>query len=194
MTTKTHGYWQHPQYKRWRSIVQRCTEPTNKSYKCYGARGIKVDYIWSHENPEGLKNFIKWIEPAIEVYLKENPILRKQGKRLEVGRKDVDKNFNPDNCEIRPFGETTHLCRRSTTLDREKVIELRRLKRMNPDVTLEELGSMYDVSGATISRALHGVTWACVNDTEKPLSLYDDGDQEQPVIHSGLELATETED
>ena len=42
----THGHSGKPYYKVWQQMLQRCTNPTNNSYHCYGARGIKVCEEW----------------------------------------------------------------------------------------------------------------------------------------------------
>jgi ribosomal protein S30 len=41
-----------PEYNAWRSMIQRCNNPRTRSWKNYGARGIKVHPGWE-ENFEG---------------------------------------------------------------------------------------------------------------------------------------------
>lgn len=35
-----------PEYRAWRSMKERCTNPKHRQYKNYGGRGIKVDPVW----------------------------------------------------------------------------------------------------------------------------------------------------
>jgi hypothetical protein len=44
--TATHGMTNTPEYKTWRSAVERCHNPNNRQYPAYGARGIKVADEW----------------------------------------------------------------------------------------------------------------------------------------------------
>jgi hypothetical protein len=46
-------------YDRWRSMVKRCYNPKTKSYKNYGARGIKVCDRWLEPNGVGSENYYK---------------------------------------------------------------------------------------------------------------------------------------
>lgn len=42
----THNCTSRPEYHVWCTIIQRCTNPKNRSYKNYGARGIGVAVSW----------------------------------------------------------------------------------------------------------------------------------------------------
>jgi len=75
-----HGKWNHPLYPLWRGIVQRCTEPNNRSYPRYGGRGIKVCERWL--NPD---NFISDMGPTYK-------------KGLQIERVDNDRDYSPENC------------------------------------------------------------------------------------------------
>jgi hypothetical protein len=44
----THGLTYHPLFKRWRNIIDRTTNPNNRSYKDYGGRGITMCDEWRH--------------------------------------------------------------------------------------------------------------------------------------------------
>lgn len=50
----THDLSQSPEYKIYQAIIQRCTNPKNKSYKDYGGRGILLCDRWR----QGFENFI----------------------------------------------------------------------------------------------------------------------------------------
>ena len=76
----THGMSQNKFYKTWYSMIYRCNNPKDKSYKNYGGRGITVCEEWLD-----LKVFIDWCE---ETYI--------EGMTLD--RINVDKNYQPENC------------------------------------------------------------------------------------------------
>lgn len=42
----SHGKSYSPEYAIWRSMIQRCTNPRNKRFRDYGARGIAVCIRW----------------------------------------------------------------------------------------------------------------------------------------------------
>lgn len=75
-----HGMSDTPIYNRWRSMLRRCYEPTNKAYKYYGGRGITVCERW-HE----FKNFYA------DMGLPPTP-------KHQVDRIDSDKGYCPENC------------------------------------------------------------------------------------------------
>lgn len=45
-SVRTHNMSNEPEYKVWASMVQRCVNKNNKSYKNYGERGITVCDEW----------------------------------------------------------------------------------------------------------------------------------------------------
>lgn len=55
------------EYKIWHGIVKRCTDPNNRKYKDYGARGIKVSEGWLGQ--VGFQNFIDHIGPCTDTTL-----------------------------------------------------------------------------------------------------------------------------
>lgn len=164
-----HGFSHHPYFRRWSSIVQRCYNPNSNAYTAYGARGITLEFVWNPCNPDGVKNFLTWVDYEVAIYLFLHPQHKKH--KLEVGRKDVMKNFAPTNCEIRVLGDSTHF-RRTGALTFDIVVEMRQYKRRNPEATLTEMAHLYGQSIENISRAIRGITWAIVNSTEPPLERF----------------------
>ena len=63
-------------------MKQRCYNHNNKSYKNYGARGIKVCNEWKND----FMSFYNW---ATENGYKEG---------LTIDRLNVDKDYSPNNC------------------------------------------------------------------------------------------------
>ncbi len=82
----THGHTKNgstsPEWNSWRAMVNRCTHPTHKNWKTYGAIGITVCKEWL--GPGGFDNFFAHM-----------------GKRPEgttLDRIDVTKGYFPGNC------------------------------------------------------------------------------------------------
>jgi hypothetical protein len=72
----------------WYGMIDRCTNPNRNDYERYGGRGISVCDEWKeNKDYSGLKNFYKW---AINNGYEEN---------LTIERKDVNGNYEPNNCE-----------------------------------------------------------------------------------------------
>jgi len=80
MATK-HGGSDHPLYKTWASMIERCESPDNKSYHRYGGRGIKVCKRWR-------KNFGAWLDDMGE----------RPSRKHSVDRIDPNGNYEPSNC------------------------------------------------------------------------------------------------
>ena len=77
---KVHGLSNHPLYRIWSFMKNRCLNPNIKAYKDYGARGIKVCDRWLDIN-----NFIEDMYPSYQ-------------EGLSLDRIDVDGDYEPDNC------------------------------------------------------------------------------------------------
>jgi len=106
----THGLTEHPLYKVWQSIKERCYSKKCKSYKYYGARGILMDEKWVVD----FQKFYTWsIDNGYQT-------------GLTIERIDNNNGYYPTNCKyatrkeqcrntsrnrkITAFGETKNLC------------------------------------------------------------------------------------
>lgn len=67
----------------WKSMKQRCYSKTNKNFKNYGARGIKVHQTWMR-----LADFVQAIESEIG---------RRPSPAHTIDRIDSDGNYEPGN-------------------------------------------------------------------------------------------------
>jgi hypothetical protein len=79
---ETHGLSRHPLYGVWKQIVRRCSVPSSKDWKGYGARGVALYPAWF--DPAA---FIRDVEAAL-------------GPRPEgwtIDRVDNDGNYEPGN-------------------------------------------------------------------------------------------------
>ena len=83
-TRTTHGHAPSfkctPEYECWSGIWKRCTNPKTRSFKWYGARGIKVCERWGQ-----FENFLK------DMGLKPSP-------KHTIERKDNNGDYEPGNC------------------------------------------------------------------------------------------------
>jgi hypothetical protein len=75
-----HGLWQTPVFKCWKSMIDRCTNPKDKAYRRYGARGITVCKEWLD-----LANFVADMGPTFQ-------------PGLTLDRKNNDGPYTPENC------------------------------------------------------------------------------------------------
>ena len=74
---------QYPkEYKSWDAMRQRCLCPTNRAYKNYGGRGIKICDEW--QGVHGFANFLRDMGPRPE--------------NATLDRIDVNGNYEPSNC------------------------------------------------------------------------------------------------
>lgn len=76
-----HGLSGSPTMKSYEAMVRRCTNPQDKDYKNYGARGVTVCTRWS----ESFENFVADMG------------IKPRGKSL--GRIDNDGDYSPENCQ-----------------------------------------------------------------------------------------------
>lgn len=76
-------------YGVWVAMQQRCLNCTNKNYKYYGARGIKVCNKWISD----FRYFYEW---AMSNGYKDG---------LTIDRIDVNGNYEPSNCKWTPYKE-----------------------------------------------------------------------------------------
>ena len=85
---RKHGESKTKFYKLWHGMIESCENPTNGSYKNYGAKGIKVCEEW-HD----YENFKNW---ALNKGYKEG---------LSIDRIDNYDNYYPENCRWVSFIE-----------------------------------------------------------------------------------------
>ena len=108
---KTHGKSNTKLYRVWNSMKQRCLNPKDKFYFCYGGRGINICSEWLDQE-NGFINFYNW---AIENGYKEG---------LTIDRIDNDGDYCPENCRWISVSENSRK-KRTTKIDIATAQEIR---------------------------------------------------------------------
>lgn len=86
---KIHGRKRTELYRVWCAMKERCSNPHNKSFRNYGAKGIAVCTEWR----ESFNAFREW---AIAAGYK---------KGLTIDRIDCARGYSPDNCRFATTAE-----------------------------------------------------------------------------------------
>jgi hypothetical protein len=76
----THGGTRTPEYRSWRHLVERCTNPNNRAWKDYGGRGITVCDAWRYD---------------FEAFFSH--VGKKPTPEHSIDRKNNDRGYEPGN-------------------------------------------------------------------------------------------------
>ena len=108
-------------YSRWEQMRNRCNAPSNPAYKDYGGRGIKVCDEWDNTR----YGFVAYYAWAMQNGFKP---------KLSIERKDVNGNYEPNNCEWIPLKEQVHNRRCSIRIwDEDKYISMKTYCNLHKD-------------------------------------------------------------
>lgn len=99
----SHGFCGTKFYKIWMDMKDRCRRKTRKDYKHYGGRGITYDSKW--------ENFLGFHEDMYFSYRYAQ--INKGIKKPSIERKNVNGNYNKENCTWIPLKDQHYNTRRN---------------------------------------------------------------------------------
>lgn len=135
---------EHPLYKTWCSMKQRCNNPNNQSYSRYGGRGVRVCTEWNNS----FESFAKWSEengwkPGLEIDKDKN---KAEGGLL----------YGPSVCEWLTHAENMEYIRRAEYVWKEGVgrqhvvDEIDALEVQKSSLSSRKLAAVYGISRTTV--------------------------------------------
>jgi hypothetical protein len=101
-TKHGHAKLQSSEYRIWKHIKERCTNPKCKEYKYYGGRNITIDDTWID---------------SFETFYKDKG--RKPGPGYSIDRIDTNGNYTPENTRWATSKEQNRNKRNNVYLDTE---------------------------------------------------------------------------
>lgn len=117
----THGKTNHPLFKTWRGMLNRCENPNRAGFKDYGGRGIAVCERW-----RSFDAFYADMAPS-------------WSPGLTIERDDNGKGYSPENCRWIPRSEQSRNRRFCVYIDTP-----------SGRVTVNEASRIYGISFATL--------------------------------------------
>jgi hypothetical protein len=124
----------HGLYRVWAAMIQRCHNPANKGYRCYGARGITVCDRW------------RGSFAAFAADMGERP------RGTSIDRMDNSRGYEPGNCRW-ATAEQQNRNRRDTKITEAAKAEVQR--RIRAGERNKELAVAFNVHQSAISRLRH---------------------------------------
>jgi len=137
---ESHGMLKSPEYKAWNHIIQRCTNPKNKSYKDYGGRGILVCGRW---------------RDSFSAFLED--MGKKPFSKAQIDREENNGNYEPSNCRwVSPSKNNQN--KRTTVLNWFTVNSIRRVYALKRFTSLE-LSKIYNLNKWTLENVIYNKNW-----------------------------------
>lgn len=132
-----HGYGSTPTYRSWYSMLERCRNPSNASFRFYGARGIHVCERWHN-----IVNFV------------DDMGVRPVGMTLD--RVNGEGDYEPGNCRW-----ATEIDQQRTKRSVRCSIEIARRIRAGEFAGMQnkEIAAMFGFDPSTVSRIKSGEAW-----------------------------------
>lgn len=133
-----HGLSRTPEYRTWRGMIARCSDPNATHYDKYGGRGITVCARW--------RDFLNFLED-----MGPRPSMAYTLDRIEP-----NGDYEPANCRwATKFVQQQN--RRDTKITSSDVVEIRKLR--SQGMTQREIGERFGIAPNTVSGICAGKTW-----------------------------------
>lgn len=129
----------HPLYKLWHGLVRRCESPKHKDFVNYGARGIKVCDRWH------------------DFWLFLEDMGNRPGPEWSVERRDVNGDYEPDNCLWATY-TTQARNKRNSVITRESAEEIKR--RSENGERAGDIARSLSLSYDHVRNVIVGLSWA----------------------------------
>lgn len=128
------------EYYCWSGIIKRCTNPSDKSFKNYGARGISVCEEWR----TSFEQFLTDMGP-------------RPSPEHSIDRVNNDGNYEPANCRWANTYEQANNTRKNTffTYDGERL-------------TFSQLADKYHIPRTTLINRVHKLGWSIEDAIDRP--------------------------
>lgn len=136
-------------YRRWTSMKDRCLNPHNNAFSCYGGRGITICSEWMTFPP-----FAHW---ALGSGFR---------KELELDRIDVNGNYAPDNCRWATPQQNIHN-RRVTKLSYEITHGVKVLS--GAGFTPSQIARITKLARDNVWQIINGTIWMETDETSAAL-------------------------
>lgn len=134
----THGETRSPEWNAWTEMKRRCLCPTNKAYRYYGGRGIKICDRWS----------------VFENFLAD--MGRKTSSRHSLERNDVNGNYEPSNCR---WATRTEQARNKTTTKLNADIAAAIVELATEGISKIEISRRLNLNYSSVKAVVAGRQW-----------------------------------
>lgn len=135
-------WWRSPIYRTWEHMIERCENKRCKSYRLYGARGIKVCERWRNSYDD----FCRDMGPRPSPF-------------HSLDRIDSNGNYEPNNCRWATIQQQNRNTSKNV-LDEESVRQIKCLFRMG--IPMRWIAQTFKIGHSTVSHVVRGRSWADV--------------------------------